>query len=275
MQTPKVIVGHLAPDLDCLIAIWIFARFGGAADAELVFVPAGSTFADSLVDTDPTIVHVDTGGGCFDHHQALDHSLSAAELVRRALIPSDPVLQRLVAHVTHLDNADIFLGKSDLLFNVNDLIHGFNALFPDKPQHVAQAMMPNFDAWYAYEQRQVRLECAFSYRREFHTCWGLGIAMQSNDGGSSRLAYGQGAVLYAYRDGRGNMGIAAQSRSTVDLEPVYVDLQRIDATADWYLHPNRRMLLCGTAKAPPRHRSQLTLEELVDVLQETNRTCHN
>lgn len=115
--------------------------------------------------------------------------------------------------------------------------------------------------------RQLRLEAAFARRIEFETFWGLGIAMESDDGGSSRLAYGHGAVLYAYRDGQGWMGVAAQSQSSVDLSDVYSDLRRVDAGADWYLHPNKRLLLCGTAKAPPRIPSRLTLVELVHVIQ--------
>ena len=37
-------------------------------------------------------VHVDTGGGRFDHHHTNDLALSAAELVRRAVAPDDRVL---------------------------------------------------------------------------------------------------------------------------------------------------------------------------------------
>jgi hypothetical protein len=62
------------------------------------------------------------------------------------------------------------------------------------------------------------------------------------------------------------MGIAARSHSNVDLQPVYADLKRVDPIADWYLHPNHRMLLCGTPKAPPQHLSELSLEELVEVV---------
>ena len=140
-------------------------------------------------------------------------------------------------------------------------------MFPNRPHHVAYAMLPNLDAWYEHEARQMRLETAFARRIEFETSWGLGIAMESDDGGSSRLAYRQGAVLYAYRDMRGWMGVAAQSRSSVNLSEVYADLRRVDSEADWYLHPNKRLLLCGTAKAPPRVPSRLTLVELVRIIQ--------
>jgi hypothetical protein len=128
-------------------------------------------------------------------------------------------------------------------------------------------MLPNLDAWYEHEARQIRLEAAFAKRIEFDTSWGLGIAMESDDGGSSRLAYSHGAVLFAYRDGQGWMGIAAQARSSVNLSSVYADLRQVDGEADWYLHPNKRLLLCGTAKSPPRVASRLTLAELVRVIQ--------
>lgn len=267
MVPPHTIVGHLAPDLDCLAAIWIFVRFGKAVDAELEFVPAGRTLNNGGADDDPQIVHVDTGGGRFDHHHTADTSLSAAELVRRELKPGDEALRRLVDQVTRIDHAEGFAGRQPIFFNITDLIAGYNALYPNRPHHVAQAMMPNLDAWYEHEQRQMRLERAFARRVEFQTRWGLGIAMQSDDGGSSKLAYSHGAVLYAYRDRRGYMGVAAQQRSSVDLEPVFHDLKRVDGEADWYLHPSHRLLLCGTPKAPPRNPSSLSLDELVSVLK--------
>ncbi|NJK78412.1 MAG: hypothetical protein HC893_00990 [Chloroflexaceae bacterium] len=248
------------------MAIWILIRLGGAAHAELVFVAAGSTLANRPPDNDPAIIHVDTGGGRFDHHQTADGALSAAELVRREFAPNDLILMRMVNYVTRLDNAS-YHGRDMPFFNINDLIDGYNALYPNRPHHVAQAMMPNFDAWYEHEQRQVRLEQAFARRLEFNTRWGLGIAMQSDDGASSRLAYNYGAILFAYRDRNGYMGIAAQRRSPVDLQPVYVDVKRIDPHADWYLHPGHRLLLCGTPKAPTRNRSRLSLPELVDIIR--------
>jgi hypothetical protein len=245
----------------------MIVRFGDASDAEITFVPAGRTLDGCLPDANPEVVHVDTGGGRFDHHHTTDTTLSAAELVRRELAPKDEALRHLVDQVTRIDHAEAYPGRQQVFFNINDLIAGYNALYPNRPHHVAQAMLANLDAWYEHELRQVRMEHAFARRLEFDTRWGLGIAMQSDDGGSSRLAYSHGAVLYAYRDRRGYMGVAAQQRSDVDLEAIYHDLQRCDSLADWYLHPNHRLLLCGTPKAPPRQCSALSLKELVDMLK--------
>lgn len=241
-------------------------RYAGAAEAELQFVPAGQTLNGAPPDADSAIIHVDTGGGRFDHHQRASVDLCAAELVRRAVAPNDLPLQRMVQQVCQIDNARASAGDS-AFFNINALIAGYNLLFPNRPHHVASAMTPNLDAWYEHESRQIRLEQAFIHRLEFDTPWGLGIAMESDEGGSSKLAYGRGAVLYAYRDGNGWMGVAAQSRSQVDLSHVYGNLRHIDAHADWYLHPNKRLLLCGTPKAPPHTPSRLSLVELVEVIE--------
>ncbi len=263
-QVRPIIVGHLHPDLDCLAAIWLLCRWGGMQDAKVSFVPAGETFGGKPVDSDPRVVHVDTGGGRFDHHRTNDSELSAAELVRRFVAPGDLALTHLIRRVTQIDHAQVDVPP---VFNVNDMIAGYHELHPDDPAAVVAAMLPNFDAWYASESRQLRLEAAFARRIEFDTPWGLGIAMESDDGGSSRLAFGHGAILYVYRDGQGRTGIAARSRSHVDLTPVYRDLQRLDAGADWYLHPSKRLLLCGTAKAPARTPSRLSLDQLVGVLR--------
>jgi hypothetical protein len=263
MTTPTI-VGHLHPDLDCLAGIWILCRWGDLGNATLRFVPAGETLDGQLPDADPLIVHVDTGGGRFDHHRTNDHALSAAELVRRAVAPDDPVLARLIRYVTQIDHAQVDVTP---IFNVNDLIAGYHTVYASQPERVVAAMIANFDAWYAQEARQLRLDAAFAQRVEFDTPWGLGIAMESDDGGSSRLAFGAGAVLYVYRDGQGRTGIAARARSHVDLTPIYHDLRRLDPGADWYLHPSKRLLLCGTAKAPPRVPSKLTLDQLIGVLR--------
>lgn len=264
MDLATIIVGHLSPDLDCLAAIWILLRFGGVPNAELQFVPAGETFDRQPSDSVDHIIHVDTGGGRFDHHQRRQQQLCAAELVRRAVAPQDIALERLTSQVNLIDHAR---DRSTEFFSIQTLVSGYNALFPNQPHQVAKAMLANLDAWYEQENRQIRLEQAFAQRIEFETQWGLGIAMESVDGGSSRLAFKHGAILYAYRDTQGWMGVAAQARSEVDLSLVYHSLQHVDPEADWYLHQNRRLLLCGTAKAPVRTPSRLSLLELVRVIQ--------
>lgn len=244
--------------------MWMLRRWGGFADAALAFVPAGTTLHDQHADSEPSVIHVDTGNGRFDHHMSADTSLSAAELVRRAVMPDDAVLERMVDVITLLDHARAEGGSAPTII---DLIDGLNLLYPEQPDQVATATFVSLDAWLAREAKHHRLEAAFENRIEFDTPWGFGIALESPDGGSSRLAFRAGAVLYIYRDGKGNVGVVARSRSVVDLSQVLRDLRRIDPDADWYLHPSKRLLVCGTPKAPPCTPSRLSLDELVGVLR--------
>ncbi len=65
----KTLVTHIFPDLDAVTSLWLFDRYDDDFDkAKLEFVPAGGTFGGESVDSDPDIVHVDTGLGRFDHH---------------------------------------------------------------------------------------------------------------------------------------------------------------------------------------------------------------
>ena len=66
----KLIVTHFNPDLDAIASIWIIKRFlKGWEKARVRFVPAGETYKDQPVDSQPEILHVDTGLGELDHHQ--------------------------------------------------------------------------------------------------------------------------------------------------------------------------------------------------------------
>ena len=263
---PSVIVAHLAPDLDCIAAIWIFKRFGGATDVQLQFVPSGTTLNNQPVDSDPHVVHVDTGNGRYDHHQRHVRTLSAAELVRRNVASYDVALERIIRQVTSIDNATATDRQG---CDLGMLADSFNLLYEDDPSRVVELMLPNLDAWYAHEQRQLLLNESFANRIEFHSPWGRGVAMQSLYGGSSVMAYRGGAVLYVYREElHGWMGVAAQARSNADLTSLADQLAVIDADAQWYLHPSKRLLLCGTAKAPVTRTSRLSLREMVTVIEE-------
>jgi len=53
----------------------------------------------------------------------------------------------------------------------------------------------------------------------------------------------------------------------VDLTPVYEKLKKMDPDATWFLHISKRMLLNGSSKNPNMKGSKITLDEVVEVLQ--------
>ncbi|PJE63866.1 hypothetical protein COU89_00935, partial [Candidatus Roizmanbacteria bacterium CG10_big_fil_rev_8_21_14_0_10_45_7] len=106
-----LIVTHQRPDLDACTAVWLVRTFiEGFATADIVYVPAGGTYENKIADTDPRIIHVDTGLGKFDHHQLSERS-SAAERIVAQVIKTQRLgentiaaLERLAEVVTAVDN---------------------------------------------------------------------------------------------------------------------------------------------------------------------------
>ncbi len=71
----KLIVTHMSPDLDAISSSWLIKRYlpeWESADHD--FVPAGQTLNGMQPDSDPNVIHVDTGLGRFDHHQLSEKS---------------------------------------------------------------------------------------------------------------------------------------------------------------------------------------------------------
>ena len=71
----KTIVTHIGPGRDRATH-----AAGGWEEALPAFVPAGTTLGRKPADSDPEVMHVDTGFGKYDHHQHNDDTC-AAQLV--------------------------------------------------------------------------------------------------------------------------------------------------------------------------------------------------
>src|SRR3989344_296605 len=74
----KIIVTHIAPDVDAITSVWLIKRFlADWHEAQVQFVPAGKTLNNDMVDSQPDILHVDTGMGILDHHQTDEDTCAA------------------------------------------------------------------------------------------------------------------------------------------------------------------------------------------------------
>lgn len=80
------------------------------------------------------------------------------------------------------------------------------------------------------------------------------------------MAYRQGAVVFVFQGSEGNLGITASPASEVDLTELMRHLQMLEPNADWYLHPSKRMLLCGSDKTRETKLSHLNLADVVNLL---------
>lgn len=264
------IVSHIWPDLDSITAIWLLKRFGGYAEAELAFISTGTTLNGMSVDSDPEIIHVDTGRGRFDHHQeeVHGHHVCSAKLVLQAVKPGgDSALERVIEYVTQHDNGLVEPWLQNDRWGWGGLMRGLNLHSPEDPRKVVEAMLPVMDGWYAWAQELEEVDRQFQNRIEFETPWGKAAAFQGDLGGIRGFSFRQGAIIFVRRTSHGWIGIEARVRHNVDLTPVYERVKMMEPEADWFLHASKRLLLCGSWKSPAIHPSRLSLAEVMEILK--------
>jgi hypothetical protein len=82
--------------------------------------------------------------------------------------------------------------------------------------------------------------------------------------------YGQkmGFVLVVRKDPKnGNAAIKTIPNDDIDLTAIYEVLLKKDATATWFLHPSKHMLLNGSAKNPDMKPTSLSLDSLIEEVK--------
>lgn len=265
-----VIVSHIWPDLDSIASVWLLKRFGGYADAELAFIPTGTTLDGKPADSDPDVIHVDTGRGRFDHHQeeVHGHHVCSAKLVLRSVKPEgDCALERVIEYVTQHDNGLIEPWLDNDRWGWGGLMRGLNLHSPDDPRKVMDAMLPIMDGWYAWARELEEVDRQIENRLEFDTPWGKGAAFEGDLGGIRGYSFRRGAVIFVRRTTQGWIGIEGRVRENIDLTPVYRHLREIEPDADWFLHASKRLLLCGSWKSPAIRPSSLSLLEVMEILK--------
>ncbi|OGK31124.1 hypothetical protein A3F29_03845 [Candidatus Roizmanbacteria bacterium RIFCSPHIGHO2_12_FULL_33_9] len=136
----KTIVAHVSVDLDAISSAWLIRRnMPGWENAQLKFVNAGETLDGKTPDSNPDIIHVDTGLGQFDHHQKRDMHMSAAKKVYNHLIKNNLIkkhdeeaLARMTDLIADIDNfQEVYYLQPDADiydFAIHQVITGFGQL---------------------------------------------------------------------------------------------------------------------------------------------------
>lgn len=269
----KTIVTHIGPDLDAATAIWLVKTYvSGWEDAALQFVPAGKTLHDTPVDTDPNIIHVDTGFGKFDHHQT-DSDTCAALLVYESLGKKDEALERLVRVVNDVDHfRECFFPNPTADFwdiSLPSIIDGWRLLYADNPHKLVDLIMTCLDGAYKMFQNKVWAEHEIKEKAIiFDSKWGKAFGIESlND---EVVHYGQkmGYVMVIRRDPKkGYLRIKSVPKEDIDLTSLYEIFKKEDPTATWFLHASRHMILNGSSKNPDMRATTLSLEKIIEKVK--------
>lgn len=256
------IVTHTSPDLDCITAVWMLRRFGGASGARVSFLRIGALVPPSL----RRALFVDIGRGELDHHQREDQVCAATLVLEKFSLQGDLALKTMAEAARNIDHGlpeDRVTGPMSL----TAVISGLNGKYPNDPARVLRLVSEYLDAIYAGLSLEGSLADSFSKGIRFSSRWGPGFAAKTTlVRALRRYAHARGIVLFVYLDPKTRFrGLVASGGKNVDLSAAFVKLKKLEPKAEWYLHLTKDLLICGSRKARSRRLSRLSLEELVDV----------
>lgn len=273
----KTIVAHLGPDLDAITSIWLVKMFLPEwEEAGFAFVPAGKTLNGMPPDSDPEILHVDTGFGKFDHHQT-DANTCAAKLVYEAVKEKhgeDKALERIVTVVNDIDHfQEVFFPNpsSDIWgFDLHTIIDGWRYMYADNQLKIVELGMAALDAVYKTMQNKVWAEIELEKNgTEFETRWGKGIAFETVNDEVIHVAQKKGYTVAVRKDPRKlYLRIKSLPKEEIDLSKLYERLKADEPEATWFLHASHHMVLNGSAKNPDMKPSTRPLSEIIEVIKE-------
>ena len=243
----------------------------------MAFVAAGKTLRNESPDDDPEVIHVDTGGGKFDHHQ--DQSRQPAcvqvfeELERGDVkLEDDQALERLIAVVEDADIGNYIHwpeSQTDRYeFSLDGIIGGLKKRgFPD--QKLVDLSLVFLDGVYSALRCKIKAEKILESGVVFETKWGEGIGFETENDMILDLGEKKGYALVVRKDPKtGSLRIYARNDRGVDLTPAWEKFKEKDPEATWFLHQSKCLLLNGSTKNPDMRMTKLSLKEVIEVLKE-------
>jgi len=274
----KLVVTHIRPDLDACASVWLVLRFmANFSEAEVEFVPAGDTHLMQPADSDPNVLHVDTGMGKFDHHQfreRLSASLRIFEYLqekRRFTKIELGALERLVELITMIDNfeeVDFPNPTSDIYeLSIVQILEGVK-LKESSDHAVLEFMCTALDGMFGILKRKVVAEEELSKAEEFivkkHKC----IFIKSKSKEASKLAEKSGFQLVLLQDpDRKNVNLRVHPRAKFNLDSVYEAIRKLEGPDKWFYHASGHLLLNGS-NSHPQPATKLKIPQIIKIIQD-------
>lgn len=270
---------HFSPDLDAIAGIWLVRKFlPGWERAEIKFVPAGETWEGQPVDSNPDILHIDTGFGKFDHHQTDEETCSTKRILEKLKtenlkLKNDEALERLVEVINQVDHfQEVYFPNPTADFYDLGLVaqlDGWKFLYADNNLKIVDLGLECLDGIYKQFQNKVWAEKLLkSEGIEFETRWGRAIGVETGNDEVVHTGQKQGHVIVVRKDGKkGYVRIKSLPDPKIDLTSVAKKLKRADPSATWFLHIDKHQILNGSTKNPKMKPTRLSLREIIEILK--------
>jgi hypothetical protein len=284
-MTDSLIVTHQNPDPDAIGAVWLLKRFDREMyrTAKVAFVPAGERITNEEIESyainQADVVHVDTGGGMFDHHDEMGSESSAAEKVHKYLLKKypdlkeDEALKKVVAFINDTDHFGSYFwpepNDDRYVFSLEQILNGFKLGGHGDDGELMALGMDCYDGAYAMMKILVDAKKDIKMGTEFESVYGKGLALENNNDAVMKVAQKMGYNIVVRKDADlGNIRIKAAPLPELDLTSLYVKISELDREGTWYFHPGKHMLLNGSRKNLGQKPTSLSLEKVVEVIKE-------
>lgn len=274
----KTIVTHLSPDLDAIASVWLIKKYlTGWDNAQIKFVPSGTTLDDQLADSDKNIIHVDTGFGKFDHHQTNEY-VSATKLVYKYLIGRDLIqakeikaIEKIVEYVNSTDHfAEVFYFEpdSDLYdFMIRQLVDGLKVINREEI-NLIEIIFQLLEAALIVFKNKLSAEEEIKNGYVFQSYLGKSLAIETKNEETVKLALKKGFSLVVRRHPEvGFTRIKTLPDKKFSLKPVYEKILIKDKKGSWFFHISEHMLLNGSSGNPKLIPTSLSLNKIIEIIK--------
>ena len=274
----KFIITHKNPDPDAITSVWLLKRFDKDFElAEVKFINAGETYQNQEVDTDPDVVHVDVGGGKFDHHDTNERICAAQKVLdflkdKHRQLHDEEILERLVEIIIQDDHfEDCYWPEPNddrYAFWLTQILDGLKRAGKSDDHDLVELGLKCLDG--IYTSLKLKVEAEKEIEKQglvFETEWGEALGIESKNDEVLKVGQKQGYILVIRKDPEGMVRLKAQPKSEVDLTKTYKEVKKSDPQATWFLHASKKMLLNGSYKNPNMVASKLSLEEIIRILK--------
>lgn len=274
----KRLVTHISPDIDGLTGVWLIHRYLPKwKHAPVEFVSSGLTFADMKPDSNPDTIHIDTGGGMFDHHETGEFTCGA-RLVFEHLHKNGHIketdfepLQRMIDVVTRYDHfQEVKLADSDddmHLFSLAYVIFGLRA-DPRKAQRLVEITEECLDGILQYMKGKVHAEAVIEKGFTFTSYWGKTIVLETDNDKAMKIGFMKGYdMVIRHSPHYKNVALKIHPKSKKTLKRFYSAVLKRDQTAQWFYHASGRMLLNASTRENREKVTTLSVQEIIKLVQ--------
>jgi hypothetical protein len=250
------------------MSIWLLSRFVHINESyDFEFVSVGESIYKNKKNSDETYINVDTGDSIFDHHKTNDYVCAASIIMDHYDLSKDEAIHKMVNYTLKVDHGLAF--ETDVSdFHLLNIMEGLNAHSDKSSDAVMRIALNMLDGvYYGIKQKEVA-ESEINRLLTFETRWGRAAAIETTNRKTRFLAHKIGFKIFVYVDPKsGYRGFTADGRSDVDFKSVYDKVTTIEPNADWFLHSSKQLLLCGSSKAPDKRKSNLSLNEMIELIR--------